>query len=142
MYPSLEERTRAFDVMGGFQNGVGGMVLSDLDGTAETIPRQWVTAGFFDVLGGTPMLGRAFLPSDDSQQSSVVVLTEALWRARFDADPSVVGRDIRLDGTPYTVVGVMPQEAQLFGRTSIWALLPLSGSPASFRSVYFLQAVG
>ncbi|MEO2198464.1 MAG: ABC transporter permease [bacterium] len=108
MYPSLEERTRAFDVMGGFQNGVGGMVLGDLDGTAETIPRLWVTAGFFDVLGVTPMLGRAFLPSDDSQQSSVVVLTEALWRARFDADPSVVGRDIRLDGTPYTVVGVMP----------------------------------
>ena len=46
---------------------------------------------------------RTFLPSDDTQRANVVVLSEAFWRARFNADPSVVGRDLRLDGEPWTV---------------------------------------
>ena len=45
--------------------GVGGMVMNGADGTAETVPRQWVTAGFFDVLGVTPIAGRTFTPADD-----------------------------------------------------------------------------
>ena len=60
------ERNRTFDRMAGFAPGVGGMVMSGADGTAETVPRQWVTAGFFDVLGVTAVAGRTFLHSDDS----------------------------------------------------------------------------
>ena len=99
------ERNRAFDQMAAFVPSVGGMVMSGEDGTAETVPRQWVTAGFFSVLGIRPIVGRTFLPSDDSSRSDVVVLSEGLWRTRFSADPGIVGRDIRLDGSPYTVVG-------------------------------------
>ena len=47
------ERNRTFDLMAGFVPGVGGMVMNGADGTAETVSRQWVTAGFFDVLGVT-----------------------------------------------------------------------------------------
>jgi putative ABC transport system permease protein len=114
------ERNRTFDLMAGLIPGVGGMVMSGADGTAETVPRQWVTAGIFEVLRVNAIVGRTFLPSDDSRRSNVVVLSESFWRARFNADPSVVGRDIRLDGSPYTVVGVVPKEAQLLGRSSIW----------------------
>jgi putative ABC transport system permease protein len=136
------ERSRTFDLMAGFITGVGGMVMSGADGTAETVPRQWVTAGIFEVLGVRAIVGRTFLPSDDSRRSNVVVLSEAFWRTRFNADPSLVGRDIRLDGSPYTVVGVVPKEAQLLGRSSIWAMVPIQGAPAAARSAYFLRVIG
>jgi putative ABC transport system permease protein len=136
------ERSRAFDSIAGFVPGVGGMVMSGADGTAETVPRQWVTAGFFEVLGIKPMIGRTFLPSDDSRRLNVVVLSEAFWRTRLGADPGVVGRDIRLDGSAYSVVGIVPKELQLLGRTSMWALIPIQGAPAAVRSVYVLQAIG
>jgi putative ABC transport system permease protein len=136
------ERNRTFDLMAGFIPGVGGMVMSGADGTAETVPRQWVLAGIFDVLGVRAIVGRTFLPSDDSRRSNVVVLSEGFWRTRFDADPSVVGRDIRLDGSLYTVIGVVPSESQLLGRSSIWAPVPIQGAPAAARSAYFLRVIG
>lgn len=136
------ERNRTFDVIAGFVPNVGGMVMNGADGTAETIPRQWVTAGVFDALGVRAIAGRTFLSSDDRQRSNVVVLSEAFWRTRFNADPSVVGRDIRLDGSAYTVVGIVPKEAQLLGRTSIWALVSILGASEGARSAYGLLAIG
>ena len=133
------ERNRTFDVMAGFVPGVGGMVMTGADGTAETVPRQWVTAGVFDVLGVAAIVGRTFLPSDDSQRANVVVLSEAFWRTRFNADPGVVGRDIRLDGLPYTVVGVVPNELQLLGRTSIWAMVAHRSASRRCEALYALQ---
>jgi putative ABC transport system permease protein len=136
------ERNRTFDRMAGFIPGVGGMVMSGADGTAETVSRQWVTAGIFDALGVRAVAGRTFLASDDSRRSNVVVLSEPFWRTRFNADPTVVGRDIRFDGSLYTVVGVVPSESQLLGRTSIWALVPIQGAPPAARSAHFLRVIG
>lgn len=135
------ERNRTFDQIAGLVAGVGGMVMSGADGRAETVPRQWVTAGFFDVLGVRAIAGRTFLPSDDTQRASVVVLSEAFWRTRFGGDPTVVGRDFRLDGEPYTVVGVVPRDFQLLGRTSMWALIPIDRRPV-LRTAYMLRGIG
>ncbi|RPI22380.1 MAG: permease, partial [Acidobacteria bacterium] len=132
------ERNRTFELMGGFVPNVGGMVMNAADGTAETVPRQWVTAGIFDALGVKAILGRTFLPSDDSRRSNVVVLSEAFWRTRFSADPGVVGRDIRLDGSLYTVVGVVPNESRLLARSSIWAMVAIQDAPPAARDAYFL----
>ncbi len=63
------DQNRTFEKMAGFIPGVGGMVMAGADGTAETVPRQWVTTGIFDVLGITPVAGRTFVPSDESPQS-------------------------------------------------------------------------
>src|SRR5918996_1467179 len=136
------ERNHTFDAISGFIPGVGGMVMAGKDGTAETVPRQWVLAGSFEALGVRAIVGRTFLRSDDTQRANVVVLSEAFWRTRFNADPDVVGRDIRLDGSPYTVVGVVPKEAQLLGRASIWAMVSTQGAPPEARSSYFLRAIG
>ena len=136
------ERNRTFDVLAGFIPNVGGMVMSGADGTAETVSRQWVTARIFDVLGVKAIAGRTFLLSDDSQRANVVVLSEAFWRTRYNADPGVVGRDIRLDGSPYTVVGVVPNEAQVIGRASLWAMISIQGAPPAARSAYFAQVIG
>jgi len=137
------ERSRAFDAFGAYVGGVGAMVMSGVGTSAESVARQWVTSGFFDVLGVPAIAGRTFTPADDDPggQARAVVMNEAFWRARFNADPTVIGRKIRFDGQPYTIVGVVPMSFQAFGRTSIWALVSPPQIP-QMRTAYFLQAVG
>ena len=136
------DHNRSFEVIAGVSPNVGGMVLAGADGSAESVARQWVTAGFFDALGVTAIVGRTFLATEDPDRANVVVLSEGFWRTRFGADPGVVGTGIRLDGTLYTVVGVAPEQAQLLGRTAIWAMLPIHGAPPGARRAYVFQAVG
>jgi putative ABC transport system permease protein len=138
------ERSRTFEKIAAFTPNIGGMVTVGADGLAETIPRQWVSADVFEVLGIRPVAGRTFLRSDVARRVGVVVLSEAFWRARFNADPGVVGREIALDGSPHTIVGVVPQEAQLLGRTSIWALAwnRFHDSTPGARGGYISHAIG
>ncbi len=135
------ERSQTLQKTGAFLPSVGGMVMAGVDGTAETVSRQWVTAGFFDVLGVKPVAGRTFQPADDAARAHVVVFSEAFWRSRFGGDPSIVGREVRLDGAPYTVVGVVPKEFQLLGGTSMWALVSFNRRPA-LRAAYLFQVIG
>ncbi len=135
------ERSRTIERMAGFIPNVGGMVMAGADGTAETVPRQWVTSGIFGALGVKAVAGRTFGPEDDRRHAKVVVLSGAFWRARFGADPSVVGRDVRLDGDLYTIVGVVPPSFQLVGRSSIWALVTFDPRP-QLRGAHFLEVVG
>jgi putative ABC transport system permease protein len=127
-------RNRSFDAIGGVAPNVGGMVLAGA-GSTETVDRQWATAQVFDALGVRAIVGRTFLTSDDAQRASVVVLSEAFWRARFNADPGIVGRELRLDGNLSTVIGVVPEQAQLLGRTSMWALIPITGRSPAVRNL-------
>lgn len=137
-----QARSATFEKMAGFIPGVGGMVMAGPDGNAETVSRQWVAAGIFDVLGVTPIAGRTFSPADEAMRANVVVMSEAFWRARFNADPGVVGREIRLDGSLWTVVGVVPDGVHLTGQTSLWAMMPLVNLPPQARGFYGLQVVG
>ena len=137
-----QTRGRSFETIAGYVPDLGGMVMAGADGNAETVSRQWVSGGIFDVLGVKAIAGRTFLPSDDEQKKNVVVLSEAFWQTRFNRDPSVVGSDIRLDGTLFTVVGVVPKEFQILGRTSMWASRPYMYMPPRGRASYMLHAVG
>ncbi|MGA8145671.1 MAG: ABC transporter permease [Candidatus Acidiferrales bacterium] len=68
-----------------------------------------VTPEMFDVLRGTPIAGRTFLSEDGKRGAPpVVILSENLWRSRFNADPKIVGQSVSLDKKPFTVVGIMP----------------------------------
>jgi predicted permease len=76
----------------------------------ENVTAARVGHDFFALLGVTPALGRVFLPEEDRPGADgVVVLSDALWRRRFGADPSVIGRDVRIDGVPRRIIGVMPR---------------------------------
>ena len=136
----------------------GGPAMTGADGTPETLPAQSVTASFFDVLGVRPIAGRTFRSEDETTNPSVVVLSEGFWRRRFAADPSLIGREITLDGRRITVIGVVPSSAQFtpgltfnpegVSISSLWMLLPsptLSG-PGNARGqcgvCRFLQVVG
>ena len=135
------ERSRSFELISGFVPAMGAMVMSGSDGTAETVSRQWVMAGIFDVLGVKPVAGRMFRPDDNDQRKNMVVLSEGLWRTRYGGDPSIVGRDARFDGELYTVVGVAPKEFTLLGDTKMWALRWIPPAP-QLRAAYGFQAVG
>jgi putative ABC transport system permease protein len=67
-----------------------------------------VTAGFFETLRVPPALGRLFVTSDEPQAASLIVLGYDVWQRAFGAEPDIVGRTVRLDGVPRTVVGVTP----------------------------------
>jgi putative ABC transport system permease protein len=122
-------RSRTFERISGYVPNVGGMVMAGTDGTAETVSRQWVLSGIFDVLGVRAIVGRTFLPSDDVEHADAVVLSEPFWRTRFGGDLAIVGSQLRLDGDPYTVVGVVPKEFGLTGETSLWAMRTYDRTP-------------
>jgi hypothetical protein len=135
-------RSRTFEKIAGFTPNVGQMVMAGADGNAETVTRQWVTAGIFDVLGVRPIAGRTFSAEDEARQPNVVVISEPFWRNRYNADPSVIGREIRLDGSLWTVIGVLPKDFQLLGQTSLWAMRPLVNLPPRVRGFYAFQVAG
>ena len=97
------------------------------DGGAPTrLTALHVSATYFDVLGATPLMGRTFASGDDQVgRDHVVVLSHKLWASHFGADETLLGRTIRLDGQPYTVIGVMP-EGGPFDRTRTQIWLPLA----------------
>ena len=77
--------------------------------SADRLTGALVTKDFFAVFGVRPALGRTFSPEEDEPGADgVVVLSDALWRTRFGADPRVVGQQVQLNGRPRTVLGVMP----------------------------------
>ena len=78
-------------------------------GNPETLKVGAVSAGFLQLLGMQPTAGRDFTAEEDSHGAPVAVLDGGTWTRRFGRDPSVVGRTVRLDGTPYVVIGVIPE---------------------------------
>jgi putative ABC transport system permease protein len=143
--PNMQDwrsRSRTFDTIAGFTPSVASMVLAKPDGTAETVSRQWVTAGIFDVLGVPPIAGRTFSADDEQKRARVVVFSEGLWESRFNRNPALVGTDVKLDGELWTVVGIMPKEFEILGKTSMWAMRPFVNMPPRARASYQLQVVG
>ena len=115
-----------------------GLDLLTPDGP-ESIRTWLVTERFFDILGTPPRLGRTFVADDyiagrhqaapsgpttppaRPTAGAVVVLSDGLWRSRFAADPSIIGRTVTLDGTPRTVIGVMPPAFRFPAGRDLWA---------------------
>jgi putative ABC transport system permease protein len=107
----------------------------------EHVSGASVSASLFEVIGISPRLGRGLLPEEDREGGrAVVVLSDSLWRSHFRADPSILGKTVRLDGEPRTVVGVMPPGFDFPTQTQLW--VPLALSPTQGRGSNYLQVVG
>jgi predicted permease len=100
-----------------------------------------VSAPYFDVFGTRPALGRTFAPGEDQPgREKVTVISHRLWMSLFGGDPALVGRDIILNGDPYTVIGVMPGNSEFNRRSSdLW--VPLAFQPNPARDYHYLSAV-
>jgi putative ABC transport system permease protein len=108
-----------------------------------------VQAEIFAALGAQPIAGRVFTADEDRPgREHVVMLTEGLWRSQFGSDPSIVGRTIQLDATPFTVVGVLPAALRLpldyASRTftQVWVPLALKSPDPQERGNHGLNALG
>lgn len=104
-----------------------------------------VSSNFFSVLGVRAEIGRAFLPGEDQPgKDEVVMLSHALWRQKFGADPSVVGREVTLEGKSREVVGVMSAGFQ-FGSSKAQFWIPLHLDPRAIGAYWgggFMPVIG
>jgi putative ABC transport system permease protein len=99
-------------------------------GDPERIVGRRVTHDFFPLFGVPPAHGRTFAPDDDQPgRTNVVVLSDRLWKRRFNSDAGIVGRPIRMNGEPFDVIGVMPAEFDQIGDAAE-AWIPAGFTPA------------
>jgi len=100
-----------------------------------------VSENFFRTLGAGPVLGRSFSHEEDQAGSAgVVVLSYGLWESVFDQDREVLGRVLRINGTPFTVIGVMPRGFRSYPDADVWMPLQLNPANADACSDYLVLA--
>jgi putative ABC transport system permease protein len=134
-FRSWREQSTAFTAMSAFSDQR--LALSG-GGEPEEVTVQFATPELFRILGVRPILGRGITPEDDGpDRPDVVVLSHGFWRRRFGGDPAVVGKPITLSGSPFVVVGVLPEGFQ-------WHLRTKSGSvrPAEMWTVLSMPTTG
>jgi putative ABC transport system permease protein len=115
------------------------------DGPPERVSGMRVSWNFFQTLAAKPFLGRAFIQSDDMEGAPhAVILSRGLWETRFASDPQIIGRQIKIGGESYSVVGVMPAKFQLplAGRSNMWTPLALTQKELGDRTNSWLETLG
>ncbi len=108
----------------------------------ERVPGTRVTPSFFTVMGTSPAIGRTFSADEERPGApKVVVIGNALWKRRFAGDPGVVGRTVRLNGEPHTIIGVMPPSFRFPTLTTdVWT--PLTHDGTEKRNDRSLNIIG
>ncbi len=143
----IRDWDRAVDALGplAYYNG-STLNLTGAEGGAVQLRSETVSPGFFEVLGVAPDRGRTFVPEDDQPGAAgSVIISHRLWQERFGGATDVVGRTLRLDDVPFTVVGVMPEGFRgMSFRADVWTPLgPFVGPDAmTDRGTRWLAAVG
>jgi predicted permease len=108
--------------------GCCGTTIVDGD-PPSTLLAPMVSPEYFNIFGATAALGRTFMAGDDQPgRDRVIVLGHRVWATRFGADRTLIGRAIRINGEPHTVIGIMPEDGP-FARTFVDAWLPLTFGP-------------
>jgi putative ABC transport system permease protein len=115
-------------------------------GTARTIEAGAVGVGFFEIVRARPALGRTFRPEEDSPGGKyVVILSDGFWKTELGGALDVIGRTLKLNDEPYTIVGVMPASASVASWAAmacrIWVPLALSNEQRAARGNHNQQGV-
>jgi len=141
-YPDVldwQRQTRAFESLAAYQSF--GFTITGA-GETQRFPGRAVSASFFSTLGVTPAIGRDFLPQDGRPGSQpVVIITDRLWRRFFGADRGIGNRNLTLNGTSFSVIGVLPPEFQLYQAAEIFAPIGLglrSSARGERKGIYAL----
>ncbi len=114
------------------------LTISDGRADPERFVGQAVSSNLFHLLGVVPALGRDFQPADDRPGAEpVIILSDEVWKQRYQSDPDVVGRAIPINGRPHTIIGVMPPAFAFPTNHRLWVPLGPAGetAPRSDRSV-------
>ena len=105
----------------------------------------YISSNIFRILGQQPMLGRNFTDEDDRPSADpVMMLGYGIWKTRYGGDPSIVGKTLKVNGLPLTVVGVMPEDMKFPPNSDLW--IPFSqlspGLKEARRDARTLQVIG
>jgi predicted permease len=137
--------TTTFDGIAAYStSGPISMRLDDGSGAPDVFFGAYISAGAFRLLGTQPILGRDFVQEDDRPDASgAVLLGYTIWTTRYGSDPAIVGRTIRINGTPRVVVGVMPEGFRFPINFELWLpLMTMPGITTERRDVRQLNAFG
>ena len=130
-YADFKANTSAFDSIGLWTTN---QVMMGEEGSAERVTDADCTAELFDVLGLKPIIGQFFtLKNSRVGEDKVVVLTESFWKSHFNEDPGVLGRQMRVDGQTYQIIGVAPRALEAFDAQPRF-LKPISWKPEDIKS--------
>lgn len=131
--------TRSFSGMAAYAGGAANLVGV---GQPRRVELALVTPELMPLIGTTPLIGSVISPAN-KDAGAIAVLGYDLWHSQFNADPRVVGRVIRLDGTPHTIVGVMPASFRFPNRNiELWTPLVLSAQDDADRSNTYFNVIG
>ena len=118
-FEDWRSQSRSFSALGA--SAFGAINISDDHSTPEQTQGSSVTANFFDVLRQRPLLGRTFVEGEDRRGAEpVVIIGYEIWTNRFDRDPNVIGRILRINGKPATIVGIMPERMKFPDNSELW----------------------
>ena len=121
-YPDFQDwraRTRSFQGIAAFS--VSTMNMSDQGGVPERYSGAWLTANAFRLIGQSPVMGRDFHPDEDQRGAQpVVLLGYGVWQDRYGGSPEVLGKTIRVNAVPATVIGIMPQGMKFPFDAELW----------------------
>ena len=142
-YLDMRRQLTSFSYLAAYDNAPANLTG---DGDPQEVALARVGADFWRVMGVRPQLGRGFAPNEDQPQAPpVAILSDRLWRTRYEADPHVLGRTMMLDGTPRTIIGVAPPSLTFPEEPEVWVPLVFSAtddlSPDA-RGSHWLQMVG
>ena len=135
------QNVRSFSKMAAYSGWKAPQNLTSA-GDPQRVRTITVSGEFFNLLGVSPMMGRALTPQDDQPGANrEVVLGYGLWKERFGADASILGKDVAIDGLNYTVVGVMPSGFAYPEKAELW--VPLALAPDQLRNgAEYLSVIG
>ena len=117
-----------------------GVTLRIANGAPETIGAGRVSANYFDVFGVKPALGRTFTAAEDAPRAAnVAVISDRLWRSHFNAEPSVIGRVVSVDGRSSTIIGIMPPSFDVTRESEdLWVPLALPPESATRYAEHYI----
>src|SRR5262249_6926723 len=135
-----KERTRSFEDMAAIGGGTANLTGA---GDPMAVDGALVTPSYFSVLGAGAAIGRTFTEADGRPGApQVAVLSYSLWKSRFGGDPAAVGRTAIVNGTPRTIIGVMPATFSIpRGKADLWAPIAVTRDPKRFGSGRSLMVV-
>jgi putative ABC transport system permease protein len=136
----LQERARAFQAIAATYSPDVGVNLAGL-GSPRYVTALRVSAKFFRMLRVAPALGRDFRDEEDNPGGeTTAILSHQLWMQEFAGDPSILGRQIRVNGKAHTVIGVMPRGFRSYPEADLWLPLQLSPATAEAGNEYTVYA--
>jgi len=139
-YETVRSQSTSFDQFAAYSRRDANLTGS---GDPERVLAAKVTTNFFDALGVKPLLGRGFTPEEGTPgHDQEVILSFGLWQSRFAGDPRIIGKETRINGRSYTIIGVMGEEIQYPTAAELWEPFAFTAADKVDHANNYLFPVG